>query len=202
MAWALLIAAYSIGGGIFLLIDGKFLFFRYPEWQIYGGIGLVTGLTAVITIFALSNRSYVWTRAVKFLWPFVIVISAIRAIAMIVELQYGKDNLAWECNNGGQLWPPNLVAVGPSTMAATIPSIFCTTAFPSIYAAFILSLLIDLVCQIYMFFFNLALRNAVGPLRRYEGAILRRILRVSPCGCPPDFLHIFVLAFTLSFGHY
>jgi len=134
------------------LIDGKFLFLHYPEWQIYGGIGLVTGLTAVITIFALSNRSFVWTRVVNFLWPFLIVISAIRAIAMIVELQYGKDNLAWECNNGGQLWPPNVMALGPSTTVATIPPILCTTGFPSIYAAFIIYLLIDLVCEIYMFF--------------------------------------------------
>jgi len=152
MAWAFLIAAYSIGGGIFLLIDGKFLFFHYPEWQIYGGIGLLTGLTAVITIFALSNRSYIWTRVVKFLWPFVIVISAIRAIAMIVELQYGKDKLAWECNNGGQLWPANLASLGPSTTATAIPTTFCTAGFPSVYAAFIISLLIDLVCEIYMYF--------------------------------------------------
>lgn len=164
MIWALWIAVYSLGGGIFLLIDGKFLFFHYPEWQIYGGIGLFAGLTAVINIFALSTRSYIWTRVAKSLWPFVIVISAIRAIAIIVELQRGKDSLAWECNNGGQLWPANLAAVGPTT--TTIPSIFCTTAFASINVAFIIALVVDLFCQIYMYFLTW---RFVTRLENYEG---------------------------------
>lgn len=81
---------------------------------IYGGVGMGVGAAAVITILALSNvsslnkniivftncdflsnvflafqRSYIWTRVVKFLWPFIIVISAVRAILMIVQLQRG-----------------------------------------------------------------------------------------------------------------
>ena len=36
-----------------------------------------------------GQRSYIWTRVCKFLWPFIIVISAIRAIIMILELQRG-----------------------------------------------------------------------------------------------------------------
>jgi len=150
MAWALWIAAYSIAGGIFLLIDGEFLFFHYPEWQIYGGIGLLIGATAIISIGALSNRSYTWTRVSKFLWPFVIVISAIRAIAMIVELQRGKDNILWECNNGGQLWPGSTASAGPTS--STFPSGFCGAGFSSLNVAFIIALVIDLFCQIYMYF--------------------------------------------------
>jgi len=150
IAWAVWIAAYSIGGGVFLLIRGQFLFFVFPEWQIYGGIGVGVGACAVINMFALSNRSYIWTRVTKFLWPFIIVISAIRAIIMIVELQRGKDNIAWECDNGGQLWTA-AVASGV-TATGTIPSGFCSAGFSSLYIVFIVSLLIDIVCQIYMYF--------------------------------------------------
>jgi hypothetical protein len=59
---------------------------------------------ALINIIALSNvraapcagrarvptalqRSYIWTRMCKFLWPLIVVIAAIRAILMIVELE-------------------------------------------------------------------------------------------------------------------
>ncbi len=81
---------------------------------IYGGIGLGVGAVAIISILALSNvrlwpdlpqsyterginihcfkftqRSYIWTRVCAFLWPFVIVVCAVRAILMIVELQRG-----------------------------------------------------------------------------------------------------------------
>lgn len=35
------------------------------------------------------QRSYIWTRVCKFLWPFVIIVSAVRAILMIVELERG-----------------------------------------------------------------------------------------------------------------
>jgi hypothetical protein len=33
------------------------------------------------------QRSYIWTRMCKFLWPLIVVIAAIRAILMIVELE-------------------------------------------------------------------------------------------------------------------
>jgi len=149
MAWSILIAVYSIAGGIFLLRFGQFLFFVYPEWQIYGGIALGVALVAVINVIALSNHSYIWIRVCKFLWPFVIVICAIRAIIMMVELRRGQDKVAWECDNGGQLWPASAVTT-PTT--STIPSAVCTSGFSSLNTAFIASLVIDLVCQMYMFF--------------------------------------------------
>jgi hypothetical protein len=155
IAWAVVIALYSIAGGIFLLIRGQYLFFNYPEWQIYGGIGLGIGAVAIISMFALSNRSYIWIRVAKFIWPFVIVIAAVRAIIMIVELQRGQGNITWECNNGGQLWTANATttaATSNSTTTGSIPSGFCTLGFSSLNIAFIISLLVDLVFQFYMFF--------------------------------------------------
>jgi len=150
IAWAVVIAAYSIGGGIFLLIRGQFIYFFFPEWQIYGGISLGIGAAAIISMFALSNRSYIWIRVVNFLWPFVIVLSAVRAIIMIVQLQRGQDKIMWECNNGGQLWTASATA-GIST-SGSVPSGFCAMGFASLNIAFIMSLLVDLVFQAYMFF--------------------------------------------------
>ncbi|PCH34138.1 hypothetical protein WOLCODRAFT_22483 [Wolfiporia cocos MD-104 SS10] len=150
MAWAIVILLYSVAGGIFLLELGQFIYFTFPEWQIYGGIGLGVAAIAAINVLALSNRSYMWTRVCKVLWPFVIVISAVRAIIMIVELQRGKAKFLWECANGHQLWPPSAEAGYGGT--TSMPSILCTAGFPSLYIIFIIALLVDLVFQMYMFF--------------------------------------------------
>jgi len=150
IAWAAVITIYSIAGGVFFFLDGPYLFFTYPEWEIYGGISLVVALTAFISLCALSNRSYVWSRASVFLWPFLIVISAIRAIIIIVELQRGKNNIIWECDNGGKLYSAS-VAAGYQT-STSLPSQFCTIGFSSMNTAWIIALLVDLGFQIYMFF--------------------------------------------------
>lgn len=150
IAWAVAIMAYSIAGGIFLLIYGQYFFFFDPEWYIYGGVGLGVAAVALINVFALSNRSYIWTRVGKFLWPFIIVISCIRAILMIVQLNRGKDKIEWECNNGGTLWTADYSTENTSTVS--FPAGFCATGFSSLNTAFIIGLAVDLVFQIYMFF--------------------------------------------------
>ncbi|KAM6498617.1 hypothetical protein JOM56_006565, partial [Amanita muscaria] len=150
MAWATIITLYSIGGGIFLFLDGAYFFFTYPEWQIYGGISLVVGITAFLTLCAFSNKSYIWIRATRFLWSIMIIISAIRAIVIILELQRGKDNIIWECNNGGQLYSAS-VAAGYQTSTA-FPSQFCASGFASLNTAWIIALLVDLAFQLYMCF--------------------------------------------------
>jgi len=150
IAWAVTIVLYSIAGSIVLLLYGQYLFFVFPEWFIYGGIGLGVAAVALIDVFALSNRSYVWTRAGKFLWPFMIVISAVRCILMIVELNRGQSKIEWECDNGGQIWPES-AANGYNTSRA-FPSAFCVVGFSGTNTAFIISLLADLGFQLYMFF--------------------------------------------------
>jgi hypothetical protein len=150
IAWGVVTAAYSLAGGLFLFLDGEYLFFNYPEWQIYGGIALAVGSIALVNVFALSNRSYIWIRVCKFLWPFALVICGIRAIIMLVELQRGQSMIEWECDNGGQLWPASAEAGYQNSTA--FPSAFCTAGFSSIYSAFIVGLLVDLVLQLYMFF--------------------------------------------------
>ncbi|KAF5313095.1 hypothetical protein D9619_002664 [Psilocybe cf. subviscida] len=133
IAWAVLLAPMLLGGT--------------SATQIYGGIGIGVAAAAVISMFALSNRSYIWIRVAKFLWPFIIVIAAVRAIIMIVQLQRGKDNITWECNNGGVLWTP---ADSTTTIVddTTIPGGFCTLGFASLNTAFIVSLLVDLIIQL------------------------------------------------------
>jgi len=152
IAWALIILAYSLAGGIFLLRWGQFLYFVYPEWQLYGSVGMVVAFAALINILALSNRSYIWTRVCKFIWPIIVVISGIRAILMIVELQRGEDKIAWECDNGGQLWTASVTAGYDN--GTSFPSAFCTSGFASLNTALIISLLVDVGFQIYMLFLN------------------------------------------------
>lgn len=72
---------------------------------------------------------------------------------MIVELNRGKSNILWECQNGGQLWgstPENTQTIGSG---APIPSGICN-GFGSLLTAFIISLIIDIACQMYMWFLN------------------------------------------------
>ena len=106
-----------------------------------------------------------------------------------ISVHLSHVRIAWECNNGGQLCPANLAALGPSMTATTILTTFCTAGFPSIYAAFIISLSIDQVCEVRaMFdtswsllmdnatdihvFSNLALLDIVGGIRRHERTVL------------------------------
>jgi len=153
MAWAIIIALYSIAGGIFLLIRGQYLFFSAYEWYVYGGVGIAVAFISVIGLLAFSNRSYIWTRVCKFVWPFVIVLSAVRAILMIVELNRGQDKIVWECQNGGQLWSSNATTISTTAdTSSSFPAGFCAAGFSSIYTAFIICLLADLVFQIYMYF--------------------------------------------------
>jgi len=168
IAWAVIIALYSLVGGIFLFKYGNFLFFVYPEWEIYGGISMLVGGVAVINILALSNRSYIWTRVCKFAWPFLLVISAVRAIIMILELQRGKSDIEWECDNGGVQWTDSAETTS-GTSTGTIPSGFCTAGFSSLYSAFIVSLLVDLVFQMYMLFLNWRFSKRLEHYREMKG---------------------------------
>jgi hypothetical protein len=147
--WAAVIFLYSLVGALILFIYGKFLYFVAPEWYIYGGIAMAVAGVALVNLLALSNRSYIWIRVCKFLWPFVIIICAIRATIMILELQRGKDKITWECENGGQIWPSNAVY---DLTGATLPATFCSPGQASLLGALIICLLGDLVFQIYMFF--------------------------------------------------
>jgi len=152
IAWAVVIAVYSLAGSIFLLKAGQFIYFVYPEWFIYGGIGMGVCAVAVINAVTLSNRSYVFARVCHFLWPFIIVICGIRAIFMIWELHRGQDNIIWECQNGGQLWGASEEAGYDNGTA--FPEGICGPGWQSLFTAFILSLLVDLAFQMYMFFLN------------------------------------------------
>jgi len=152
IAWAAIIVLYSLVGGVFLFKWGDFLFLTYPEWEIYGGIAFIVAFLAFINALALSNRSYIWTRACKFSWPIVIVLSAIRAIAMIVELYRYRTEIVWECENGGQL--RGSPAENGSTSTTTMPNSLCTPGWSSLFTIFIVSLLVDLAFQLYMLFLN------------------------------------------------
>jgi len=161
MAWGVIIFIYSLAGALFLLIEGQYFFFVFPEWFIYGGIGMAVAVLAALNVVALSNRAYVWIRVCKFLWIFVIIICGIRATLIIVELQRGKDKIIWECNHGGQVWTSNAEYAAKSSF----PVGFCAAGFDSLYTAFIISLLVDIAFQMYMFFMTWRYQRR---LERYE----------------------------------
>lgn len=161
MAWGVIIFIYSLAGSLFLLIEGQYFFFVFPEWFIYGGIGMAVAVLAALNVVALSNRAYVWIRVCKFLWLPVIIICGIRATLIIVELQRGKDNIIWECNHGGQVWTSNAEYAAKSSF----PVGFCSAGFDSLYTAFIISLLVDIAFQMYMFFMTWRYQRR---LERYE----------------------------------
>ncbi|KDN53306.1 hypothetical protein K437DRAFT_98213 [Tilletiaria anomala UBC 951] len=153
MAWCIFIALYNLAGSILLFRDGQYLFFNYPEWQVYGGIGMAVMSICIINIIAYGNTSYMWTRVCFFLWPVILVISAVRAAVMLFQLNRQQAKIIWECNNGGQLWGASVEA-GYANSSTTMPSGLCSAGFHSLYIAFVLSLAIDFGFQLYAYFMS------------------------------------------------
>ncbi len=60
----------------------QYLFFNFPEWQIYGGIGMAVMAICVLCVIGYSNSSYMWTRVCFFLWPIILIAVAVRAAVM------------------------------------------------------------------------------------------------------------------------
>ncbi|EJD52219.1 hypothetical protein AURDEDRAFT_111642 [Auricularia subglabra TFB-10046 SS5] len=170
IAWNVVIAAYSIAGGLFLLMSGQYIYFFYPEWFIYGGIGMGVAAVSLINCISLSNRSYIWSRVCGFLWPFIIVITSVRAIFMIVQLQRGKEKIVWECQNGGQLWTETPAAGYEET--ARFPDAICGPGFQSLNMAFIISLVVDIAFQMYAFFLNWRFTKRLEHYRQMKGPFM------------------------------
>ncbi|GEM08351.1 hypothetical protein Rt10032_c05g2368 [Rhodotorula toruloides] len=148
MALATLIAVYSIAGGIILFMYGQFLWFTYPEAQVYGGISMAVGACSILLLLA-------WTSALQFLLPFLLFVSAVRAGIMIFRLDYYQSNVTWECNHGGTLWNvtiANSTNIPTNTSDRTLPSSFCSSGFHSLYLAFAFALCIDVALQLYQYF--------------------------------------------------
>ncbi|KAM0746259.1 hypothetical protein T439DRAFT_319262 [Meredithblackwellia eburnea MCA 4105] len=151
------LALYSMAGGIFLFLKGQFLYFTYPEPQLYGGVAVGVAVLAALGCIAYSNRSYMWTRVLFYLGPFVLFLCAVRAGLMIFRLNYYQANVIWECNHGGQLYNSTLAGNSSYSGAGdssngTIPTGFCSSGFHSLYLAFAFALAIDLIVQIYAWF--------------------------------------------------
>ncbi|KAL7417580.1 hypothetical protein BDY24DRAFT_375319 [Mrakia frigida] len=128
-------------------------YFLYPEYFLYGGVAFAVAAVSLIGILAFANRSMVFVRATLFAWPFLLILSCVRAILMIYQLNRRKDYIQWECDNGGQLWSEaayngSVVANGTSTL----PTGFCSAGVSSFYTAMVISLLVDLGIQFYAFF--------------------------------------------------
>lgn len=149
MVWNVFIAAYNLAGSILLFQYGAFLFFDFPEAQIYGGIGMAVMAMCLITTLGMATNSYMFMRLCFMLWPIILLVTAARAGIMVFQLNRHQSNVVWECNNGGQLWGTEGEA---KPGAATLPSGFCAAGFHSLYYAFVFSLVIDWGLQLYAYF--------------------------------------------------
>jgi len=160
MVLASFIALYSIAGAVLIFLKGQFLYFTYPEPQIYGGISIAVGILAIVLLIAIFTNSYMWTRVLFMIGPFVLVLCSVRAGLMIFRLNYYQSNVIWECNHGGVLWNATIANSSQyvietyenSTTVGNIPTGFCSSGFHSLYLAFAFALAIDLVLQFYLYF--------------------------------------------------
>ena len=171
LAWAVFIALYNLAGSILLFKDGQYLFFNFPEWQIYGGIGMAVMSICIINVIAYSNSSYMWTRVCFFIWPIIIIVVAVRGgvmresleffsptrsfgqlttnpITTVFQLSRQQGKIIWECNNGGQPWGQSVEA-GYGSSTTSMPSGLCSAGFHSLYIAFVFSLALDFCFQVY-----------------------------------------------------
>jgi len=153
LLWSAIIGIYSIVGGVLLLKYGEFIYFRYSEWYLFGGVSLFVALIAWVNVFALANESAVFSRVCRFLWPTAVILSAIRAVLMIVELNRGKSNIQWECDNGGFLFGATSSQYDDGVIPS-FPTGICRYGVTGLYTAMVISLLVDLGFQIYMLFLN------------------------------------------------
>lgn len=60
------------------------------RWDIYAAVAWAVSVICFVNIIALSNNSYMWARVCFFLWPFLLVISAVRAGFMSKSGEEGK----------------------------------------------------------------------------------------------------------------
>lgn len=115
----------------------------------------------IICIIGFSNNSYLFTRLCFFLWPILLVVTAVRAGFMIFQLDRQQNKVIWECNNGGQLWGESVEAGYGSADAKGMPTGMCSAGFHSLYVAFVLSLLADFGLQVYAYFLTWRFKSRI-----------------------------------------
>jgi hypothetical protein len=145
---------YSIIGGIILFLYGAFWYFTSYEPDIYAGISMIIGIVALLTFLAIWNESYMWVRLMFYVWPFIIVLTIIRAGMMIARLNAYQSNIIWECANGDVIYNATAIADGTFASGKTIPATLCPSSFSTLSLAITLAVVIDAVLQIYLYFLD------------------------------------------------
>lgn len=89
----------------------------------------------MLHVLAYANLSYMWTRLMFYLGPFVLFIAAVRAGLMVFRLDYYQANIVWECNHGGALYNATIANItsydssynvsAAETSTSTLPTGFC-----------------------------------------------------------------------------
>lgn len=156
MFLGVIMAIYQIGGGIFLFVYGSFFFFHYMEANIYGAYAMIQGVLSIVAIIGFSVRSLLVNSSLLCSYPFVIVLGAVRAGIIAWSLVYYKENIVWECNNGGKQW------VDPSTISTTTTETTSNTTMPTVVcdrigvdcfsSLFTIGLCVDFILMCYFYF--------------------------------------------------
>jgi len=150
-----------------MFLYGNFIYFRFKEWDLFGGLAMWIAFVCFLNLWALSNNSFSFTRVVGFFWKFTILLSAIRALAMILELNNNLVKIQYECDHGGYLYG----ATPDQYVAGKIPRFnvsVCSYGVGCFHTWTIICVIIDFICQIYMTFLNSRFKSQ---LEEYQAMI-------------------------------
>jgi len=156
---AILMALYQFTGGFLLFKFGAFFLFHPPDVMIYAGFAMIQGVLALLAAIAISNRSYLFSKLVLYIYPFILFLGAIRGGLLAWELRNWEYRIYGECQNDGHQWLTDYTnadgTVG-STYAynttETIPTQTCTFGIHNFVVLFVAFIVIDFILMLYFTF--------------------------------------------------
>lgn len=167
-------ALYQIAGSIILFKIGDYFFFHGPEASIYGGYGMAQGFMALIAVLGFSNRSFMITKLLFRIYPFIVFVGAVRAGLMSWALQNWQSRIVRECELGGSKWESNTNGTDTYSNEQGMPSGFCSPGVHNTIVFFTTCLVLDFFLMIYFLFliwrFYVKLRHY--PLQKGTGGAM------------------------------
>jgi len=114
---------------------------------------LITSKLIIFPHFPPFQRSFIFTRVLYRTYPVIGILGIVRGGIMAWELQYYKDRIVWECQNGGHKWidptkPPVPTTVPPKTLPTTLPPAFCNQGVNNLAIVFTGCLVIDFILMV------------------------------------------------------
>lgn len=157
---AILMALYQLTGGFLLFKFGAFFFFHPPVVMAYAGFAMIQGAVALLAAIAISNRSYLFSKLVLYIYPFILFLGAIRAGVLTWELRNWEYRIVGECQHDGHQWLADYTnpdgTIVSSTYAynttETIPIQTCNYGIHNFVVLFVAFIVIDFILMLYFNF--------------------------------------------------